>query len=252
MPIPFPGTYDTLCAIVCKGAHVPFDGLCEGCSCHASYYFVGYWVNRSAVFRLSGALFLYEILRIPLARCIVCKRWARVLPCELLAHKVFGWTIIEYAMTRYTSEQGGLRKSVLGLVAAPHQGPSFTTLWWWLAGVGEKTLDRNEYVKHHYPPTSSTALAESSLRSGIDVCAVYIAASAYISPRKYRSEQRQDQLLAVMRLLIVAAALFAPSSPQQSDLLQQWNVFLHPWFHVTVWDFPTNVGKTAIQHLQPP
>ena len=116
--------------------------------------------------------------------------------------------------------------------------------------MGEKALDRSEEIKHRYPPTTSAALMESARRTGIDLCDMFTAAVAVcVSPVKYRSEQRKDQLEAVMRLLIVAAVMFAHHT---NDPLERWNAFLLPEFHVTVWNFHTAILKTPMQQERPP
>jgi hypothetical protein len=116
-------------------------------------------------------------------------------------------------------------------------------------GLGEKALDRNEKTRRLYPPTTSAALTESSRRAGIDLCAPFAASDACVSPLKYCSERRKDQLQADMRLLIVAAILFAD---HPNDSLERWNEFLVPVFHVAVWNFPTAILKTPMQQERPP
>jgi hypothetical protein len=115
--------------------------------------------------------------------------------------------------------------------------------------LGEKTLDRSDEIKNRYPPTTAAAFAESSRRTGIDLCAPFAASVGCVSPLKYRSERRKDQLRADMRLLIVAAILFAD---HPNDSLERWNEFLLPVFHVTVWNFPTGISKTPMQQAQSP
>jgi hypothetical protein len=89
---------------------------------------------------------------------------------------------------------------------------------------------------------------ESSRRTGIDLYTSFVS-PVCVCPLKYRSERRRDQLHADMRLLIVAAILFADHS---NDSLERWNAFLLPVFYVPVWDFPTAKTKTPIQQAQPP
>jgi hypothetical protein len=114
--------------------------------------------------------------------------------------------------------------------------------------LGEKALDRNEEIKYRYLPTTSAILMESSRRAGIDLCAAFTA-PVRVSPLKFRSQRREDQLRADMRLLIVAAILFVD---HPGDSLERWNSFLLFEFHVPVWDFPTARLKTPIQQLHPP
>jgi hypothetical protein len=115
--------------------------------------------------------------------------------------------------------------------------------------LGEKALDRSEPIKVRYPPITSATLTESKRRMGIDICTSFAASVVCVSPLKHRSEQRKDQLQSVMRLLIVAAVVFAD---HPDDSLERWNEFLLPVFHVAVWDFPTAMLKTPMQQAQPP
>lgn len=115
--------------------------------------------------------------------------------------------------------------------------------------MGEKALDRSEEITHRYPPTSAAALKETSDRTGRDIIGVFLQSPVLVSPLKYRSERRKDQLQAVMRLLIAAALMFAD---HPNDSVQRWNALLLPWFHVAVWDFPTVISKTPMQQARPP
>jgi hypothetical protein len=115
--------------------------------------------------------------------------------------------------------------------------------------LGEKALDRSEEIKHRYPPTTSAALMESARRMGVELCDMFAVAVVCVSPVKYRSEQRKDQLEAVMRLLMVAAVMFAHHT---NDSLERWNAFLLPEFHVAVWNFHTAIFKTPMQQERPP
>jgi hypothetical protein len=157
--------------------------------------------------------------------------------------------VIQIAMVRYLFFERSLRKAAGGIVLCESIALHHSTLWHWLDGLGEKALDRSDEIKNHYPPTTSAALTESSRRAGIDLCTHFTASDAAISPSKYQSQRRKDQLQADMRLFIVAAILFAD---HPNDSLERWNEFLLPLFDVTVWDFPTAKIKTSIQQARPP
>ena len=118
-----------------------------------------------------------------------------------------------------------------------------------MTGFGEKALDRSDQLPLHYPPTTTAALTESSKRKGANVCDTFLNAGVKISPIKYRSQRRKDQLQAVARLLVAAALLFPG---HVDDSLEKWNVFLLSVFFVAVWDFPTAYSKTPMQRAPPP
>jgi hypothetical protein len=115
--------------------------------------------------------------------------------------------------------------------------------------LGEKALDRSPAIKKSYPPTTAAALTETSRRTGADLIGRFSACTPVISPLKYRSERRKDQLQAVARLLVIAAVMYADHT---GDSLQRWNEFLLPVFFVPVWDFPTAILKTPMQRALPP
>lgn len=126
IPIPFPGNYNTLCATACKGVHVPYNGCCPKCGAPGSFFFTKHAVSRGAV--LSEAGTTYRRLPFPLARCIQCGRWARVLPLALLPRKTFGIQVIQVCSGRYLFTAASLRKAAAGSVSPPQHSPSHSTL----------------------------------------------------------------------------------------------------------------------------
>ncbi len=195
----------------------------------------------------------YRRLRVPLVRCSACKRSARVLPAELLPYKTFGLPVIEKAVGLYVSSEPsgpGLREAVgrLGRCA-----PVFSTLHRWLAGIGERVLDRVARRRDDPKggssilPTSASLVSESSQRLDPSLTRAW-RESFPIPPWKYQSERRREQLSACARLLAAARRLF-PDSP--SPLLA-WEVWLSARFGVTAWTFSTGPGGTAMQLPPPP
>jgi hypothetical protein len=128
IPIPFPDTYDTLCQVARKGVRVPFDGFCVECHAKGSFVFTANSVSRGGVIPSIDSDITYQILQIPLARCNLCGRWARVLPQELLTGKTFGWRVIEISFRRYLFSQCSQRKAVAGIVVPAGHGPCHSTL----------------------------------------------------------------------------------------------------------------------------
>jgi hypothetical protein len=114
--------------------------------------------------------------------------------------------------------------------------------------LGEKALDRSEQLLVFYPPTTTAALTETSKRTGVNACDLFLNACVKINVTKYRSHRRKDQLQAVARLLLAAALLFTEHT---HDSLERWNSFLLSAFFVVVWDFPTAYSKTPMQRAPP-
>ena len=87
---------------------------------------------------LIGAVYVFIVLVIPLARC-KAGHWCRVLPAGVLPYKAYCVRAQEFAMALYSRGELGLRL-VVGLCAG--NAPHFTTLWGWLGGLGAMALDR--------------------------------------------------------------------------------------------------------------
>lgn len=128
IPIPFPGTNNTLCATVCKGVRVPYDGPCPRCPSKGSFIYTGWFVQRGAVIDSGVGVCRYEKLSIALARCKDCGRWARVLSMELLPRKTYGWQVIQRSMFQSLFTKSSLRKAVLGIVWPDLHAPHYSTL----------------------------------------------------------------------------------------------------------------------------
>ena len=129
MPIPFPGTYSTLLEISCKGTNVSFDVLCPKCHTKGSFVFTGNSVARCGVIPCSDGDITHQILRIPLAFCVVCDRWARVLPQELLPRKTFGLKVIKTSIRNILYCHCSLRIAVRGIVKPSEHGPCHSTVF---------------------------------------------------------------------------------------------------------------------------
>ena len=186
-----------------------------------------------------------QALWLPLAGCAKCKARIRVLPRELLAFKSFSLPVIEEACTCYLDPDPngpGLRRTVrsMGKYASVH-----STLWRWLAGLGERALDHGAVQKvgaYRALPPASSLIAESDKRLGKKLAKVW--PRQFKIPRwKYQSQKRREQLEACARLLATAHHLLAePLHP-----LSEWHGRLIEWLHVAAWAFPTAVPCTDMQ-----
>jgi len=183
-------------------------------------------------------------MTIRLARCAFCKRWVRVLPLEALPHKTYGIGVIQAAIANYVNTPHSYRTSARRIVVRNGQSPAHTSPYRWITGLGEKVLDRSPALRRDYPPPASAAIAQTQqLRPELRINDIFLHAPVAISPAKYRSERRHDQLTAVARLL----RALVPGTPTGS--LQMWNLLLLPTFFVAVWDFPCRLRKTAMQRV---
>ena len=222
------------------------------CLAVGTLFFTGSSVERGAVMMGRDELLDAKTLRLILARCAKCKARIRVLPRELLAYKSFSLPVIEAACARYVdpAPQGpGLRKTVCTL---GKYAPAHTTLWRWLAGLGERALDRGaaQTVRAYASqPPAAALVAESAKRLGQGLRRVWDRCFA-IPFWKYHSQKRREQLEGCARVLEAARRLF----PKSSTPLSVWHGWLLARFsgspgagHVAAWSFPTGIPCTAMQ-----
>lgn len=223
---------------------------CCHCGASGSLTFCGVWATRGAVLLRGRDETEFRDLRVPLARCSACKRSARVLPAELLPYKTFSLPVIEKAARPYVSPDlagPGLRTAVKGLGT---RAPCHSTLHRWLAGLGERALDRSQGTasprkpSDTSPPSPTTAamVAESSRRMDPGLPAVW-AQSFCIPAWKYETDKRRDQLEACARVLSAARYLF----PDDPAPLTAWRRELNGFFGVAAWGFSTGLPCTPMQ-----
>jgi hypothetical protein len=214
--------------------------------------FTGSWVERGVVVRGESGGLDPQDWRLPLARCKRCRARLRVLPRELLAFKSFSLPVIEHLCGRYVDPdpQGpGLRRTVrpMGKYA-----PAHSTLWRWLAGLGERALDRRPNGRHgagvrapracgRLPPVCAL-IAESAKRLGQRLHSVW-QRHFKLPDWKYKSERRREQLEGCARVLASARQLF----PNRPHPLCEWHGWLIERFHVAAWAFPTGMPCTPLE-----
>lgn len=221
----------------------------------STLYFLNRYVLRGAVLLDSSGVRYNKFLSIPLARCTTCKTTCRVLPLEILPYKTHGIAIIELSLRYYGFHiSDTLRFTTTTIKHHFGYAPDYSTLWRWSAGLGEKIVGREPQVQRTYSPPCSSILAQTTRRqSDFDVADLFLNlvsdAQLYIAQFKYHSERRFDQLLAVVRLLILARQIFGKTTP---STLLLWNQLLLRDFFVPVWSFPSQIRVTTLQQLHPP
>lgn len=223
-------------------------GACPGKDCPArgSFIYTGKWVKRHAAI-LNGGILVFLIMLIALACCERCGRYARVLPLELLPRKRYGIAVIEMAARAYVFGEKGLRQIVDALPTENGRVPWHSSLHRWLIGFGEKILDRHKEILHRFPPTAATLFSETGRRRGFDIRALFTALMLIVSPVKFHSPRRRDQLEAVGRLFAVAKRVSTESAS-----LMAWAAEALPFLHVAIWDFPCFYSVTRLRRPRPP
>lgn len=154
-------------------------------------------------------------------------------------------------MRRHVFSNDGLRRAAKipvmekSLVYPLHH----TSLHRWLTGLGEKALDRSEWITTKFLPSTAAIVAETSRLHGVNLSSLLPDSDVKLSPGKYRSERRKDQLSAVVWIFLIATMLFGKKS---QDVLKKWVCELLPVFNVVVWDFLCSYSVTSFQHVRPP
>jgi len=245
IPVPVPISYDELRAAAVKGKSVGAEVPCPKCLAVGALVYTGSSVDRGAVMRSKEGQLEPQVMRLPIARCGDCKARLRVLPRELLPFKSFCLPVIEQACSRYVDPDPrgpGLRRTVrrLGKYA-----PAHSTLWRWLAGLGERALDRGavQTVRAYASlPPAAALVAESAKHLGKGLRRVW-ERRFKIPSWKYLSEKRREQLEGCARVLESGRRLFL----QRANPLSEWHGWLLDRFHVAAWAFPTGMACAELE-----
>jgi len=177
---------------------------------------------------------------VPLCRCSGCKKCFRVLPVEIPPFKSYTRLVIETACATYTAAERpteSLRQTVARL-GKGHPHPS--AVHGWLGGLGARTLGRLDRSPQTVPAAALITESATRLRNEL---LPWWTQPCPVSARKYRSQQRGEQLESCARLFATARRLF----PQPAYPWSAWEGWLEAHFHVTAWGFPARFLCTAIQ-----
>ncbi len=178
---------------------------------------------------------------IALACCSRCKRRTRVLPCDVLARKVYSLPLIEHQLALYAEGERSLRQVSWDLLGT--KTPAHTSLFGWSEGLGAHALGR---ARTELGLPVSRLLAESEARcQGIGSL---LRHEAPVDPRRYRSQARRERLSAVATLLLVAVLVTGSCSPQA---LSAWRRLAFTWTRSAVLVFPAAFSCTRIERLDP-
>ncbi len=212
------------------------------------------WVKRGAVLLDATGAHYKKHLSIPLAGCPTCKKTLRVLPLDILPYKTYGISIIQLSLQSYVFHiSEGLRATTATIKTKFVYAPHPSTLWRWSKSFGEKVLSRESQIVNYYYPPCSAILAQTTRKCAINAADIFIdlsaAAQLYITGFKYHSERRLDQLIAVVRILLVAREIFGNTA---SSTLLAWNEMLLSEFFVPAWNFPCKIKDPTLQHTRPP
>jgi hypothetical protein len=139
---------------------------------------------------------VFERLKVPLVRCPATHR-SRVLPADIAPRKVFTPSVQVATVSAHVEENRPLRKAARAVGGvAPHH----STLHGWCGGMGDMAGGRGQAG----PGVAiGVARVEVERRTEVDVAGEW-ARPVEISPERYRSEQRREQLENAARVILLA------------------------------------------------
>jgi hypothetical protein len=184
---------------------------------------------------------LKDTLKIVLVKCPVCKSRYRLLPADILAHKLYSLPVIELSVSLYNRGDLSLRHVAWDLLYG-ERTPAHTTLHGWSEGLGAWWQGRTMgEVAFCVPATRMRAQLQirhpqmSSLHS----------IPVWINPQRYRSQGRRERLEACRRFEIIGTML-APESTWKWCELNRLIISWGNWFGL---GFKTGICCTAIEHI---
>lgn len=242
MPVPFPGSYYTLCRIADQGVSLGEDAVCPRSTCGArgKLVFTSTWVDRGIIWDQGQIKLVHQVIEIPLAECQGCGGRFRVLPQEILPFKHFSLPIIETSCRlSFEDNRGPIQAAALMEGNLP---PHWTTVYHWQSDLGERVL-RQVPCPGTIQVPAAALVAESAKRLDPGLTKQW-QQPVKVLAHPLRSRRRQEQLETCLRLLLAAAFLFRNAVHP----LTSWSAWLTGRFHVFAWSFPSRAPGMTFQN----
>jgi hypothetical protein len=182
-------------------------------------------------------------ITLAMARCPQCGARFRVLPCDVLPHKVYGLAVIEHQAAQYARGDLSLRQVAWRQLG--EKAPAHTTLHGWTEGIGAHALGRPGGDAGG--ATISRFVAEAEARS--PEVAGTMRAHVDVDLRRYRSEARRERLAAVTRLLVLIRLVAGIAHP---DAAAECRRLATTWSASSTLHFRSRLSCTAIEHPDRP
>ena len=216
IPITIPITYDTYACLYSQGLLASY--LCETTcpkyphDCCSQQPAPALELTNSSVDRTAFMLEKddYDIdtvvkatVKIVLVRCPICKSRYRLLPADILAHKLYSLPVIELCVCLYNRGDLSLRQVVWDQLYG-ERTPEHTTLHGWSEGLGAWWLGRTiGEVAFSVPATRIQAELEIRFSQVKSLHSIPV----WINPKRYRSQGRCERLQACKRFEIISTML---------------------------------------------
>jgi hypothetical protein len=179
-------------------------------------------------------------VKIALVRCPICKSRYRVLPADIVPHKLYSLPVIELAISLYNRGDLSLRQ-VAWVQLYGERTPEHTTLHGWTEGLGAWCLSRTVgEVAFSVPATR--ILAELEIRFS-QVKSLH-SIPVWINPKRYRSQGRRQRLQACKRFEIISTMLGVKNAWKFVEL----NRLIISWGNSFGLGFRTGICCTPIEH----
>jgi hypothetical protein len=180
-------------------------------------------------------------VKIALVRCPICKSRWRVLPADILPHKLYTLPVIELAVNLYNRGDLSLRQVAWDQLYG-ERTPEHTTLHAWTEGLGAYWLGRRiGEVAFSVPATR--ILAELEIRFS-QVKSLH-SIPVWINPKRYRSQGRCERLQACKRFEIISTMLDVKNTCKFVEL----NRLIVSWGNSFGLGFRTGICCTPIEHI---
>ena len=253
IPITIPVTYDTYSSLYSQGLLAGY--LCETIcpkyphDCRSQDPPTALELTNSTVERTAFTLEKddYDIdtvvkatVKIVLVRCPICKSRYRLLPADILAHKLYTLPVIELCVCLYNRGDLSLRQ-VAWVQLYGERTPEHTTLHGWSEGLGAWWLGRTiGEVAFCVPATRIQAQLEIRFSQVKSLHSIPV----WINPQRYRSQGRCERLQACKRFEIMSTMLDCQNTWKWCEL----NRLIISWGNWFGLGFKTAIYCTAIEH----
>jgi hypothetical protein len=252
IPITIPVTYDTYACLYSQGLLASY--LCETTcpkyphDCCSQDPPTALELTNSTVERTAFTLEKddYDIdtvveskVKIVLVRCPICKSRYRLLPADILPHKLYTLPVIELCVCLYNRGDLSLRQ-VAWVQLYGERTPEHTTLHGWSEGLGAWWLGRTiGEVAFSVPATRIQAELEIRFSQVKSLHSIPV----WINPERYRSQGRCERLQACKRFEIMSTMLDSQNTWKWCELNRLF-ISWGNWFGL---GFKTGICCTPIE-----
>ena len=180
-------------------------------------------------------------VKIVLVKCPLCKSRYRLLPADIVPHKLYTLPVIEVSATLYNRGDHSLRHVTWDLLYG-ERTPAHTTLHGWTEGLGAWWLGQ-AIGEVAFSMPASRIQAELEIRCP-QITSLH-SQPIWINPQRYCSQGRRQRLEACKRFEIVSTLFACKNACNFVEL----NRLIVNWGNMFGLGFKTGVCCTAFEHI---